>query len=220
MQKTSPLQGVVLRELDAYLEREGLEKENIDQEILQHFLISLNNKDSTLNNKIRILNKIFQTNIPLIDVQIKRSYLSNYEIQQIEFKAKGKRKNRNLAIFFLILDTGLSLDEILTISTDDIPTQKNYLFRFQDNTYKLSEQSFMYIKKTLIGSKNRVYLFHGQKGPLTRRGLQESINKLGKDAALQRPLNYQLLRNTYVFRSLKNDSQLIPKIFQKGVSWY
>ena len=39
MQKTSPLQGVVLSELDAYLEREGLDKENIDQEILQHFLI-------------------------------------------------------------------------------------------------------------------------------------------------------------------------------------
>ena len=125
----------------------------------------------------------------------------------------GKYRTRNLAIFFLILDTGIDLDDIPKITPEMIPARKNELFYFNNNSYKLGEKSFHYLNKLLKTSKKSI-LFHGQKGPLERRGFQQALNKLGKDSKIHKTLNYKIIKDTHTFNSLKSDEDLYKRVFQ------
>lgn len=187
--------------------------QDIDEELLKNFLNTLDNKESTLNNKIRVLNKEFGTNIELFKVSFRKDILYPHEIKQIEERAVGKYRTRNLAIFFLILDTGIDLNDIPKITPKMIPTRKNELFYFNNNSYKLSEKSLHYLNKLMKTSKKSI-LFHGQKGPLERRGLQQALNKLGKDSKIHKTLHYKLIKDTHTFNSLKSDEDLYKRVFQ------
>lgn len=190
----------------------SLKIQDVDEEILKNFLNTLDNKESTLNNKIRVLNKEFGTNLELFKVNFRKETLYPHEIKQIEDRAVGKYRVRNLAIFFLILDTGIDLDDIPKITPDMIPGRKNELFYFNNNSYKLSEKSFHYLNK-LIKTSRKSILFHGQKGPLERRGLQQALNKLEKDSQIHKTLNYKIIKDTHTFNSLKSDEDLYKRVF-------
>lgn len=198
-----------------YKETQGkpLKIQDIDEDILKNFLNTLDNKESTLNNKIRVLNKEFGTNLELFKVSFRKDILYPHEIKQIEERAVGKYRTRNLAIFFLILDTGIDLDDIPKITPEMIPTRKNELFYFDNSSYKLSEKSMHYIN-TLLKTSKKSILFHGQKGPLERRGFQQALNKLGKDSKIHKTLNYKLIKDTHTFNSLKSDEDLYKRVFQ------
>lgn len=190
-----------------------LKIQDIDEELLKNFLNTLGNKESTLNNKIRVLNKEFGTNLELFKVSFRREILYPHEIKQIEERAVGKFRVRNLALFFLILDTGIDLDDIPKITPDMIPTRKNELFYFGNNSYKLSEKSFYYLNK-LLKTSIKTILFYGQKGPLERRGLQQALNKLGKDSKIHKTLNYKIIKDTHTFNTLRSDEDLYKRVFQ------
>lgn len=212
----------ILAELDKYINKtqgKSLKFEEIDEDLLKNFLISLGNKESTLNNKIRILNKEFGTSLELFKVNFRKEVLYPHEIQQIEDRAVGKYRIRNLALFFLILDTGIDLEDIPKITPDMIPERKNELFYFNNNSYKLSEKSLKYLSKLLKTSRKTV-LFHGQKGPLERRGLQQALNKLGKGSKIHKTLNYKIIKDTHTFNTLKSDENLYKRVFQMNVNIY
>lgn len=194
-------------------QQKPLKIQDIDEDILKNFLNTLDNKESTLNNKIRVLNKEFGTNLELFKVKFRKDILYPHEIKQIEDRAVGKYRTRNLAIFFLILDTGIDLNDIPKITPEMIPRRKNELFYFNNNSYKLSEKSLHYLNKLMKTSKKSI-LFHGQKGPLERRGLQQALNKLGKDSKIHKTLNYKLIKDTHTFNSLKSDEDLYKRVFQ------
>lgn len=209
----------ILAEFYAYYnktQKKSLKIQDVDEDILKNFLNTLGNKESTLNNKIRVLNKEFGTNLELFKVNFRKEILYPHEIKQIEERAQGRYRIRNLAIFFLILDTGINLDDIPKITPEMIPTRKNELFYFDNNSYRLSEKSFYYLNKLLKTSRKSI-LFHGQKGHLERRGLQQALNKLGKDSKIHKTLNYKIIKDTHTFNTLKSDEALYKRVFQGQV---
>jgi integrase/recombinase XerD len=135
--------------------------------------------------------------------------LTENEIEQLYNRIDNNHSRkavRDLSIISLILDTGLSVNEVISIDLSDLDL-RNQELAYRKNSVRVNysiKRSAGLIEKylknerpELTQSMNETALFVSQMGGrISRQGVWQLVREWGKNAGISMPLSPRVLRNT------------------------
>jgi len=172
-------------------------------------------------------------------------YLSTDEVDRLleqpyleALKAKGelaeKKKNnirwlkrsrnklftakRDLAILYLFYDTGIRLNELVTLDLDDIDFKRG-VFKvlgkgsiereaiFENDTIKVL-QNYLKIRRTWKGNKSKAVFLSRTGSRITKMNIQRNIERYGKQAGITKKVTPHMLRHSIATHLLNNDTDV------------
>lgn len=180
---------------------------------------------ATINGRLRVIKPFFNVlfergfieNNPVNGIknvkerQIIKETLDDEEVKLIVNHLKGIQtfsSFRNLAMFYLMLDTGIRLSECLNIKIDDIEDDsivirltKNGKERYVYPSKECWSMLNKYIK--IRGTLNINILFVNMENePLKKRYIQHMISRAAKEVEIKKNVSPHMLRRTYAKNSI------------------
>jgi site-specific recombinase XerD len=123
---------------------------------------------------------------------------------------------RDMAIFRLLLDTGMRAGELIGLQLDDVDREQSVVFvmgkggRGRACPYgaKTADALRRYLRERNRhpAAKNQTALWIGKKGPMTDSGVRQMIERRCKDARLE-PIHPHQFRHTFAHMWLANGGQ-------------
>jgi len=201
-----------------------LTKKDIEDVILH---LKANIKTVSINTRIRALksffnflhkNKLISKN-PMTNIKQLRSRqrlietLDDTEIEKVAKTIKNQNSFigvRDLAIFILMIDTGIRLSELTGIEVDDIRGNKIIIKKTKnllERTAYLSKRTQELLQRYLMirGKLDTNILFVNiDNGPLKPRGIQNRFEKYKEQCKLTKQFSPHILRHTFAKNSIIN----------------
>jgi site-specific recombinase XerD len=166
-----------------------------------------------------------------IDRLLEQPYLEALKAKQ-ELKEK-KRNNirwlkrsrnklftakRDLAILYLFYDTGIRLNELVTLDLDKIDFKrgiftvlgKGRIEReaiFENDTIKVL-QNYLKIRRTWKGNKSKAVFLSRTGSRITKMNIQRNIERYGKQAGIAKKVTPHMLRHSIATHLLNNDTDV------------
>lgn len=147
---------------------------------------------------------------PKLDLEILPAF-TEAEVRTLEAATNGKdaRSVRNRALVYFLLDTGCRLQELVSLSTNDVNTETGTVMvrkgkggkdRLTRIGFKAQKALNAYLRtRPKIGVNN---LWLGQQGPLTCEGVATILEKLGRSCGVH--CNPHKFRRTTALTMLRN----------------
>jgi site-specific recombinase XerD len=140
--------------------------------------------------------------------------LSVEEVKIIDrFLSKSDEHSiRNKALFYVLLDSGLRLDECTKLKVGDVQDDGMILVRGKgekDRVVSLSETTLKVLGKYLKlrrSPKPEAPLWIGERGGMTNNGIAETIEKFGRRSGVH--VSAHQIRRTFAVMSLRNGADL------------
>jgi integrase/recombinase XerD len=163
-------------------------------------LMSESQVDDVFSWRHSLWKEIYRREIPV---------LTENEIEQLYNRIDNNHSRkavRDLSIISLILDTGLSVNEVISIDLSDLDL-RNQELAYRKNSVRVNysiKRSAGLIEKylknerpELTQSMNETALFVSQMGGrISRQGVWQLVREWGKNAGISMPLSPRVLRNT------------------------
>ncbi len=174
---------------------------------IKTFLRWLENEELLLKNPIA---KVGPPKVPKeLQPPLKDDEL-NKIISYLE-REKGNLAIRNRALFYLLLDSGIRIEECLKLRIGDINQEGTFVVHGKgqkDRLVRISGTTHGYLSKYLKirNGQDGSPLWIGVRGEMTINGLMETLEKLGKKVKVH--LSAHEIRRTFAVKSLKNGMNL------------
>jgi len=208
----------------------GIDKEvvELEQEDIETLILHLKDKIKvvSINTRLRAIkaffnyldkNKLLYSENPTKNIKQLRDRqkivetLDDNEIVEVARHIKLQKTfvgYRDIAIFLLMIDTGIRLSECIGIKTDDVRGNKIII----RNTKNLKERTVYPTSKTqdaidkymkLRGQLHHKFLFvNNEDEPLQRRSVQTRFEKYKEQLKFKKQLSPHVFRHTYAKRSI------------------
>ncbi len=131
---------------------------------------------------------------------------------------KSTAPKKNVAILLLLLDTGCRASECISLQLKDVDLQnRRCTVLGKGNKYRTvffgretSKALWIYIREVHRHSDEDAPLFYSARGnqPLTRSGLLQMVERLGKSAGIKGSCSPHALRRSFAVETLKNGANV------------
>jgi site-specific recombinase XerD len=159
---------------------------------------------------------------PYLEALKAKEELAEKKKNNIRWLKRSRNKlftaKRDLAILYLFYDTGIRLNELVTLDLDDIDFKRG-VFKvlgkgsiereaiFENDTIKVL-QNYLKIRRTWKGNKSKAVFLSRTGSRITKMNIQRNIERYGKQAGITKKVTPHMLRHSIATHLLNNDTDV------------
>lgn len=190
-----------------------------DPSQIEQFLANINGDQNahayyrTLKAFYRFLKKRYQMPNPIELIDLHRPiniYKPTLEPDEMFRLLSSATTLRDKAILTLLMDTGMRASELAGLKKQHILTEEVAVFgKTGWRNIPISEDTKRLLLAVITQDGADEYVFHGKRGPITRKGVYNTVNKYMKKAGIDKPkMGPHRIRHAFAKTYLMNGGDL------------
>jgi len=190
-----------------------------DPTAIEEFLATIEGEENahgyyrTLKALYRFLNKRYQLPNPLELIELRRPSKTDkptLEPEQLFQLLSSASSLRDRAILTLLVDTGIRASELASLKKQHVLTEEvRVLGKTGWRNVPISEETRLLLLALIAQNGKGEYVFHGERGPLGRRGIYRVVKQHMEKAGIVKPkLGPHRLRHAFAKTYLMNGGDL------------